>query len=300
MSAIRVFDAAARHGNFSSASGELSMTQAAVSYQIKVLEDRVGAPLFDRHARGVTLTNAGKDFAKQIVPAMDIICEAYADAIGAAQTTLTINAIPTFATHYLASALQTFQQQNPNINVRLEISENTVDPKSVDCDMAIRLGTGNFGDMDCCRLFPAVFTPMISPRLIERAGDLTRYEDLLKLPLLSPADPRWRVWLEATGLETFCLSPEPACHLGTQIAEARAAIEGSGIAMLTPMFFERELATGTLIQPFDLLGEDGNSYWLLDKHTRGRSAKIRKFRCWLLKETATFRRHRAELSFSEA
>nr|WP_299470516.1 LysR substrate-binding domain-containing protein [uncultured Roseibium sp.] len=291
MSAIRVFDAAARHGNFSSASGELSMTQAAVSYQIKVLEDRVGAPLFERHARGVSLTNVGKDFANQIVPAMDTICEAYADAIGTTQTTLTINAVPTFATHFLSGALWSFQEQNPKISVRLEISENSVEPDSVDCDMAIRLGAGNFGDKDCCRLFPAVFAPMVSPRLLVSVGGVSRYEDLLKFPAVSPGDPRWHFWLAAAGIETSCFGSEPSRHFGTQMAEARAAIEGHGVALLTPAFFERELETGALLQPFDLLAEDGKSYWLITQHKRRRSTKVREFRNWLLAQTEALRQN---------
>lgn len=294
MSAIRVFDAAARHGNFSSASGELSMTQAAVSYQIKVLEDRVGAPLFERHARGVTLTNVGKDFANQIVPAMDTICEAYADVIGTTQTTLTINAIPTFATHFLSGALRTFQEQNPKISAQLEISENSVEPDSVDCDMAIRLGTGNFGEKDCCMLFPAVFTPMVSPCLSGSVGDVSSYEDLLKAPAVSPGDPRWHFWLAAAGIETSRFGSEPSGRFGTQMAEARAAIEGHGVALLTPAFFERELETGALLQPFDLLAEDGKSYWLITKHRRKHSTKVREFRNWLLAQTEPLRRNHME------
>ncbi|MBO9436395.1 LysR family transcriptional regulator [Ruegeria sp. R13_0] len=289
MPAIRVFDAAARHGNFSSASDELSMTQAAVSYQIKVLEERVGTPLFERHARGVTLTPIGKDFADQVVPAMDAIREAYTEAKGTSQQTLTINAIPTFATHFLSGALRSFQEQNPKISVRVEVSENFVDLDSIDCDMAIRLGDGGFGGKDCRMLFPAVFSPMMSPELGASVSEMTKYEDLLQLPVLSPGDPRWQIWLSAAGVDPTGFSPDTTRHFGTQMIEAQAAIEGHGVAMLTPAFFKREITAGTLIQPFKLLGDDGNSYWLINGRNRGNSAKVRTFRNWLLKRTKPLR-----------
>ncbi len=287
--AIRVFDAAARHGSFTAAANELAMTQAAVSYQIKVLEDRVGAPVFERYARGVGLTPVGRRLFQRVSAALDILSDAYSDAKGANEGTLAINAIPTFATNFLAQRLGNFQCENENLAVRLEISEALVDFTQSKTDVAIRGGRGDWEGLISHLLMPTVFTPMLSPELASRIGGVNAPEDLMKLPILSQGDPWWQLWLSKFNLADKTDAPSLERSFGSQIVEAAAAKSGNGVAMLTPAFFQNDLERGQLIQPFDHLGDDGSGYWLVYPESRRNAHKIKRFRSWLNKATRAFR-----------
>ena len=127
LAAIRVFDAAARTGNFTLAASELGMSQASVSYQIKILEERVGGALFDRKPRGVELSPTGRVFAQRVGEALRIISDAYAEAQGATQGTLAISSGSTFATNYLGQRLGRFQVSHPQLSVRIEVSDIPTD-----------------------------------------------------------------------------------------------------------------------------------------------------------------------------
>ncbi len=289
LSAIRVFDAAARHGSFTTASTELGMTQAAVSYQIKILEERVGTALFERIARGVQLTKVGRRLFQQSSAALDILSDAYSDAQGANAGTLSISVIPTFATSFLAQRIGTFHMEHSDIAVRMEVGETLVDFATNDIDAAIRSGYGTWEGLNSHLLIPAVFTPMLSPMLIEEVGGLSSPEDLLKLPLLSEGDAWWRHWLSLVGLCDACQTSSPKKHFAPQIVEAGSAIAGHGVAMLTPAFFRSELENGLLVQPFEQVGDDGGGYWLVYPESRRNSVKIKRFRSWLEKEAASFR-----------
>ena len=140
LAAIRVFEAAARHHSFTRAAQELGMTQAAVSYQIKVLEDRVGTGLFLRRPRGVDLTDAGQILSRKSGQALDLLQEAYAEAKGETEQTLTLSAIPTFATNILAQMLVLFQIANPTIALRLSVGQSLLYFETEDFDAAIRSG----------------------------------------------------------------------------------------------------------------------------------------------------------------
>jgi len=287
--AIRVFDAAARHGSFTAAADELGMTQAAVSYQIKVLEERTGTPVFERHARGVGLTPVGHRLFQRISAALDIVSDAYGEAKGVNEGTLTISAIPTFATNFLAQRLGAFQVENPNLAVRLEISEALTDFSRDSIDVAIRGGGGDWDGLISHLLMPTVFTPMLSPALAQSIGGVNKAEDLMQLPMLSEGDQQWQRWFSHFGMTTD-VHPDAAVHsLQSQVVDAAAAMSGHGVAMLTPAFFQNELERGQLLQPFDHLGDDGSGYWLVFPESRRNAPKIKRFRSWLQKATQDFR-----------
>ncbi|WP_298914164.1 LysR substrate-binding domain-containing protein [uncultured Roseobacter sp.] len=289
LTAVRVFDAAARHGTFTSAADELGMTQSAVSYQIKVLEERVGAPLFERYARGVGLTAIGQRFHQRTAAALDILSDAYGDAKGAVEGALSISVIPTFATNFLAQHLGAFQLEQPGIAVRMEISEALTDFTQDDIDVAIRGGQGKWEGLVSHLLMPTTFTPMLSPELIDSIGGIHSPEDLLKLPILSKDDPWWRIWLATAGVADTSAETHAARSFGPQVVEAGAAMSGHGVAMLTPAFFQNELARGQLIQPFEEIGDDGSGYWLVYPESRRNALKIRRFRSWIEKATRAYR-----------
>jgi len=288
LAAVRAFEAAARHGSFTSAGSELGLTQAAVSYQIKVLEERVGQPLFNRRPRGVELTPVGAALSKQVGGALDVIADAFAEAQGNAQATLEMSVIPTFATNFLAERLGRFQIAHPNIAVRLEVSETLADFQSGTVDVAIRSGSGQWPDLECHKLIEIAFTPMLSPALAETIKGVREPADLLKLPILGGADPWWLRWFEQAGVESGDLRGRPSQTFGPQVLEATAAIAGQGVAMLTPAFFKDAIKNGQLVQPFDLSCSDGTAYWLTYAHSYRNTPKVKAFRTWLAQEMDVF------------
>ncbi|WP_195822295.1 LysR substrate-binding domain-containing protein [Roseobacter sp. MH60115] len=288
LAAVRVFEAAARYGNFTAAASELGMTQAAVSYQIKVLEDRVGASLFHRQPRGVQVTDVGARFSDRMTASLDMIADAYAEAKGTTQGMLAVSVIPTFATNFLARRLGRFQLANPDIAVRIEVSEALVDFNASGFDLGIRGGRGDWPGLTCHKIMKTAFTPMLSPALAASIGGVSRPEDLLKLPILALSDPWWRIWFEAAGVKAADVPDSSAQNFGSQVIEANAAIAGHGVVMLTPAFFQDEIELGLLTQPFDLTCDDGSAYWLTYPESRRNAPKIRSFRKWLEGEMATF------------
>ncbi len=288
LSALRAFEAAARHLSFTRAAEELAMTQAAVSYQIKVLEERVGSALFVRKPRQVLLTDTGQALAVASTDAFRRIAEAYETARTGGQGTLSISTITTFAANWLALHLGAFQMDNPRVAVRIETSDLLVDLARDNIDVAIRSSSvGQWAGLDAHFLFQETFTPMLSPALAASIGGVREPADLLKLPIIDPGDPWWTTWFALAGVDaTSALTSRPRSQFGSQSYEGRAAVAGLGVGILTPAMFSQELAAGSLIQPFDILGRDERSYWLIHQSTRRNVPKIRAFREWLLAEFA--------------
>ena len=166
LSAIRAFEAAARHGSFTKAAEELGMTQAAVSYQVKLLEDRVGAPLFLRQARKVVLSEAGKRLAPSVSEAFQRLEAGFAAMRETSDGVLSVTAVHTFATNWLVPRMGAFQVAHPEIAVRLEVSARTVDFGREDFDVGIRGGKGSWPGVKAHELFPMRFTPLCSPDLL--------------------------------------------------------------------------------------------------------------------------------------
>jgi LysR family glycine cleavage system transcriptional activator len=286
LAAVRVFEAAARHASFTRAAEELGMTQAAVSYQIKTLEERVGAPLFLRRPRQVELTDTGLRLAAASTRALDILAAAFGRMREDAAGKLTISTVPTLATNWLAPRLGLFQLANPSVAVRLETSPRYVDFTREDVDVAIRVGDGNWPGLAAHALLPTIFTPMLSPELAASIGGINEPADLLRLPILTPTDPWWGQWLVAAGVSPEGLRGRPQNEMGSQANEARAAMAGQGVAILTPFFFTSELASGRLMQPVDLVCEDDAAFWLVYPQGRRNLPKISAFCSWILAEAA--------------
>ncbi|WP_134679831.1 LysR substrate-binding domain-containing protein [Paracoccus ravus] len=283
LAALRAFEAVARHLSFTRAAEELGMTQAAVSYQIRLLEERLGAPLFLRKPREIALTETGALFARPTIEAFDLLRETFSEPSADAVTTLSISTVPTFAGAWLSPRLGKFQMNNPNLAVRLETNDNLIDFAREDISVAIRAGSGEWPGLTSHHLMKVEYTPMLSPELA-RKHDLRKPSDLLKLPLLDASDPNWMVWMREAGVDFWEKRPKPGLTLSTDLHEARAALAGYGVALLTPRFFRYELASGSLIQPFPQVSDNGRSYWLVYPQGRRNRPAIRKFRAFLLDE----------------
>lgn len=287
LAAVRVFEAAARHLSFTRAAEELGMTQAAVSYQIKVLEERVGSPLFLRLTRALELTQAGRSLAPAASEALELIASAFATARASTRGVLSISVVPTVAAHWLAPRIGSFQLRHPDVAVRIDATRQLADFTRDDVDVAIRSDSdGDWPGLLAHRLMPIDFTPMLSPKLADRLGMPKAPADLLKFPIIDPDDPWWLTWFAAYGIADYDPGSRPIVRMGDQHLEARAAIGGQGVAILTPAFYSTELESGLLVQPFGAALE-GRSYWLCYAEARRNVPKIRAFREWMLAELET-------------
>jgi LysR family glycine cleavage system transcriptional activator len=283
LSAVRAFESAARHENFTRAAAELGMTQAAVSYQIRLLEERLGALLFHRSKGRVTLTEAGRKAAPLVSSAFDSLSDAFTAVREDDQGVLSINTAPTFASTWLAARLGSFQVAHPTLAVRLATENRLVDFAAEDVDVAIRIGAGGWAGLAEHFLFRSHVTPICSPSFRDRHA-LDHPDRLLEVPRLSPQDRWWASWLEQVGVSASEALAAPGVALDTQVMEANAAMAGHGIAMMTPLFWSAEIADGRLAQPFPQLLFPGSSYWLVYPEHKRTSRKIKAFREWLKAE----------------
>lgn len=285
LTAVRAFEAASRHLNFTKAAEELGMTQAAVSYQIKMLEDRVGTALFVRLPRQVALTPAGARLAPQVTEAFEMLQTAFAHTGKVVDNVLSLSVLPTIAAHWLVPRLGRFQMAHPQFAVQLDASHDVVDFGRDEFDLGIRSGRGDWPGLEAHLLLPSHFTPLCSPSLLQGV-EIGGPFDILKLPLLGPQDPWWQQWFAEAGVGPVDLSDRPDNSLGTQQFEGMAAMAGQGVALVNPFFFAADLAAGRLVQIFDLVVKAERDYWLVYPTSRRRSPKIRAFCEWILDEAS--------------
>jgi LysR family glycine cleavage system transcriptional activator len=285
LSAVRAFEAAARHRSFTRAAEELGMTQAAVSYQIRLLEDRLGTPLFRRLPRQVALTEAGLRLAPGVTEAFELLRSAFEGVGAAADHSLAMSVLPTLAAQWLVPRLGRFQAAHPGIAVQVDTSNEVVDFGRDEFDLAIRSGLGEWPGLEVHFLLASHFTPVCSPGLLQ-GREVAEPADILALPLIGPGDPWWKEWFAAAGLGAVEVSGRPGPTLYTQHFEGMAAVAGQGVALVNPHFFAADIAAGRLVQLFDLVVEAKRGYWLVYPKARRRSPKIRAFRDWILAEAA--------------
>jgi LysR family glycine cleavage system transcriptional activator len=284
LGAVKVFEAAARHENFTRAAAELGMTQAAVSYQIRLIEERLGVPLFLRSKRRVTLSEAGRRAAPLVGRAFDMLDDAFGALVADDESVLTVSTAQTFASNWMAPRLGAYQLARPDLAVRLQTDNRIIDFNREEVDVAIRstAGTAEWPGLQAHFLFRLHSTPLCSPDFRE-THEVARPEDLLRVPRLSPDDEWWRSWLREAGVAV----PDSAAsgiRFDAQAMEGQAALSGAGASMLTPLFWRPELTSGRLVQLFDLISFEGPGYWLVYPEHRRNQRKIRAFRDWILAE----------------
>ncbi|MUO80169.1 LysR family transcriptional regulator [Agrobacterium vitis] len=283
VNALRVFEAVARHNGFTRAAEELGMTQTAVSYQIKLLEDNLGTLLFLRTSRQISLTEAGERLLPKTREGFELLREAVALARHEASEVLEIHSTPTFASHWLARHLGSFQLQHPGIAVRL--LRNDGKPRNFvreSGDVGIHIGKEAVPGLICHPILKLSYAPMLSPALAASIGGVRKPADLLKLPRMSSDMTWWADWFRAAGV----VSPLPrSTGLDAQGAldlQAGAAIAGHAMAFLSPFYVSDDLTAGRLIQPFDLLLGDDEIYWLVYPPSRRTMPKVKAFHQWLI------------------
>lgn len=305
LTAIRAFEAAARNENFTAAAAELGMTQAAVSYQVKALEERLGAALFVREKGRARLTPLGARLLPTLSQAFDAMEAAFEAHRADDESLLTISTTSTFANAWLAWCLGRFQMRHADLAVRMTTSNEVVDLRSGDADVAIRGGTGHWEGVEKHLLVHSNFTPMASPDCLSEAesklGRKVEPQDLLELNLITPEDDWWTQWFADAGIALEGMPKRRGVRLDNQANEGHAAMAGMGIALLTPFFWANDIAEGRLVMLFpDRISTRGWSYWLVYPPERRMVPKIKRFREWLLAEIPASARQSQAMGRSEA
>ena len=291
--ALKVFDAASRHLNFSRAAAELGLTPAAVSHQIKETEDQLGMALFVRNSRSIRLTEAGVVFHEAAVEALDGLAKAVARAKklsrGVMQLKLTLDG--TFASKWMVPRLDRFRAKWPDIDLRFDISYDLRDFDHDDVDVAVRFGAGKYPGVTTHRLFDNVIFPVCSPRLLKSGPPLKVPRDLLRHTLVhiewsrqGVTWPNWRMWMAAAGVEDF---DDSRCVLFTSSSYVtQAAIEGSVVALCDFSMVANDLSEGRLVRPFDLgiKMAPEYAYHLAYPTAAADDPRIVLFREWILEE----------------
>jgi LysR family glycine cleavage system transcriptional activator len=288
LSAVRAFEAAARNENFTAAAAELGLTQAAVSYQVKSLEERLGAPLFARERGRVRLTALGQRLLPSLSQAFDAIEAAFASHRQEDEQLLTITTTLTFANTWLAWRLGAFQMAHPDLAVRLATNNELIDLVAGDADIGIRIGKGDWEGLEVHKLMQVDFTPMASPCCIAEAeakrGRKLEPGDLPDLQLINPGDSWWEQWFSDAGVAADSLTQRPGLRMDNQANEGHAAMGGQGFALLTPFLWTGDVAQGRLVRPFPIVSTRGWAYWLVYPTERRMVPKVKRFREWLLAE----------------
>ena len=296
LNALRAFEAAARHLSFTRAADELSVTQAAVSHQVKALEEHLGVRLFRRLSRGLRLTEEGQTYWPQVRDALDAIAQATerlraSDAGGA----LTVSVAPSVAAMWLVPRLNRFRDRHPEIDVRIAASDALVDFGRDDVDMAVRYGRGRYPGLHTVRLMTEEVFPVCSPRLLEGPHPLRRPEDLRHHTLLHD-DPvaaeddvlaDWRMWLLAAGVDD--VDPEGGPRFSHSNLLLQAAIDGQGVALGRTPLVAAALEAGLLVRPFEVVLAANFAYYVVCPEVTAERPKIVAFREWLLDEASSER-----------
>jgi LysR family glycine cleavage system transcriptional activator len=278
LASIRVFEAAARLKSFTRAAEELGMTQAAVSWQIKALEGRLGQSLFRRLPREVQPTEGGERLSRAATEAMTLLRRAVSDLTEADEHILSITTLATLATQWLAPRLGAFQVANPGLAVRLDTSPGLLDLSRENFDVGIRSGHGEWPGLESQLLMPSVFTPLCTPTMAEKLK-LAEPADLLDAPRIGQ-EKEWAAWFAEAGVA----SPTRAAARLTadyQVLEVASALGDQGVALASPILFAREIRNGLLVRPFRESVSFHSGYYLVWPEGRRRSPKIARFRDWL-------------------
>ncbi len=293
LNSLRAFEAAARHLSFTKAADELNVTPAAISHQVKALEDSTGAPLFIRLTRALKLTDRGRAALPVLSDGFDALAEAAEMLSGdGEQEVFTVTASPSFAAKWLVPRLDDFQEKNPGIKVRIDASLGLVDLRRDGVDVAIRYGGGNYPGLNAERLFDEEVFPVCSPKLMGGPQPLSRPEDLVHHTLLhngyaagDPLYPDWRMWLKSAGLKAVDWRKGPEFSLENMAVQA--ALEGHGVALINSTLVGDDLASGRLVRPFKLGIPTAFAYYLvIPSETIGRPA-VSAFRGWLLEAVSS-------------
>jgi LysR family transcriptional regulator, glycine cleavage system transcriptional activator len=310
---IRALDAVARHLNFRAAAEELHLTQSAVSRQIRALEEEVGAPLFRRGTRHVELTADGATLLRSVSPwlsRLDATVRQIRQARG--RRVVSVTTFASFATLWLIPRLTAFQQQHPDIDIRVGASDSFIDPEAGDAaqiDVGLRYCRPDQAPSGAVRLFDDVLTPVASPWLIERSRTggppLATPADLARHALMEEDDLRpsseflsWSNWLHVQGLAS--LQPARWLYFNFTHQQIQAALAGQGVALARLPLTVESLTRGELVELFPAIPgmrvASPYAYWMVAADATRASPEVRQFCTWIVDEAGRTREAIASLT----
>ncbi len=299
---LRAFEAVARRLSFSAAAGELFVTQPAISRQIKALEAELGAPLFIRGTRRVETTAAGLALRQAVLPALDGIDRAVRQLRTVqGRRHVNLSTFASFTTLWLMPRLAGFQQQHPDIDIRITATDVLASLDDPELDLVLRYDFANNVPADAELMFGEVLTPVASPWLLQQAASgqappLATAADLAGHALLEEDDHRpsastlsWRRWLMANGQPA--LEPRRWTYLNYTHQQVQGALAGQGVALARLALVHEQVARGELVEPFGPAGRlpGPAAYWLLPLPGARLRPELRAFIAWVRGEAAVTR-----------
>ena len=295
---LRAFEAVARHLNFRLASEELALTQSAVSRQIQSLENDVSVSLFHRHTRAVELTAEGSLLLRAVAPSLERVDSAVRQIRqSAGRKSVSVTTWASFASMWLIPRLEAFQNEYPDIDIRIDASDTAVDMDTADVDVALRYARPEAMSANAIRLFGEQLTPVASPWLLKSGHPLKRGSDLVHFALIAASDLSrqpsmelltWRRWLDAHGFKR--LEPKRWLYFNYAHQIAQAALTGQGVALARLTLVADSLASGDLVEVLPGMRlESPLAYWLIAGPRAAARAEIVAFCSWVQAQAALTR-----------
>jgi LysR family glycine cleavage system transcriptional activator len=290
LNSLKAFEAAARHLSISLAAQELSVTPAAISHQVRQLEDFIGLPVFERNGRGLALTDAGRAGLRDLRQGFASL-EAAMHAIETLGETgvLNVSVAPSFASKWLLPRLSSFEAQHPDIDVHVSASMQLTDFANDGIDIAIRYGAGGYPDVIFEKLLTETLIPVCSPDFLRNVHALKAITDLGGVTLLhddspdnDPSCPNWEMWLRAAGVNNVDASRGPRYNQASLVIEA--AILGRGVALTKSALAAGDIEAGRLVRPFSTVLPVDFAYYFVAPKAKLNLPKVAFFLEWLRKQ----------------
>jgi LysR family glycine cleavage system transcriptional activator len=292
LNALRSFDAAARHLSFAAAAAELGVTAAAVSVQVRRLEEWVGAPLFMRGHRAIALSATGRTLAPRLKALFTELEHLLSEVANFDVTSLQISAMPTFASKWIAPRLASFVARHPQIQVRIVGGDRRADFDRDGVDIGLRYGDGDYGELHHERIAQARAFPVCSPQLAARCGpDPAAIDSALLLhdesSLVAPGLPTWSAWFAQAGVPRTL--DGGGVLFGNSHMALSAAVAGQGFALGLAPLVDEDLAAGRLVKPFEVEIPSAFGFWFVCRKDRLHEPKIAAFRQWIFEQRGASR-----------
>ncbi len=280
LNGLVTFEAVARHGSFSKATDELSITQSAASHRLSQLESVLGVSLLLRAGHAISLTAQGEELLPHVREGLACLREGTAKLSGTRQKTIRLSLAPALASNWLVQRLAAFQRIHPDIDLDIIVTSKMINFRAGEADVGIRFGNGDWEGLDAIKLIPVRIFPVCSPAYKMAHPWLRTPSDLARSTLLRQAIIPWRPWFEAAGLDWA----EP--KTGPSFSEVSLLIDAAefsqGVALILSALVERQLEKGTLVRLFDVEQISERSYYIVTFQAGLKRPEVESLVNWLL------------------
>lgn len=282
LNALKSFKVAARHLSFTKAAEELFVTQAAVSHQVKALEEHLGLKLFIRRNRSLLLTEEGQEYYLELRDIFEQLAQA-TDKLKllSERGALTVSVPPSFAILWFVPRLSSFREEHPDMDIRIKAVDEISGSLTDDVDVAIYYGDGRWPGVKAYQLHKEYLWPVCSPLLADKA-DINEPADLLKQTLLHDETRNaWKDWFHLVGLPHY--KGDNGSVFSHSSLALQAAVHGQGIALANNVLVKSEIDSGHLIRIFPQALQRNKAFYLVCRDNQAEIGKIATFRQWLLR-----------------